>query len=53
MISCVFALLNRTNYPDMTFWAVVSIALSLMSYYGHRELQKRKAKAASSAAPAG
>lgn len=53
VISCVIAVLNRTNFPDMTFWAVVSIALSLMSYYGHRELQKRKAKAASAASPAG
>lgn len=52
VISCVITVLNRTNFPDMTFWAVISIALSLMPYYGHRELQKRKAKTAS-AAPVG
>lgn len=52
VISFLLAFLNRTNFPDMTFWAVVSFALSLMSYYGHRELQKRKAKTTSAPEPA-
>jgi uncharacterized membrane protein YjfL (UPF0719 family) len=52
IISCVLAVLNRAAFPDMTFWAVVSFILGMMSYYGHRELLKRK-KAMPSAAPNG
>lgn len=43
VISCVLAILNRANFPDMTFWAVVSFCLGMMCYYGRRELKNRNA----------
>ena len=46
VIAFVLAFLNRSNFPDMTFWAGVTFVLSAMSYYGHRELKKRQAKSA-------
>ena len=46
IIAAVIALLNRAAFPDLMIWGVIAIALSLMSYYGHRELKKRQAKAA-------
>jgi uncharacterized membrane protein YjfL (UPF0719 family) len=42
IISCLLAVVNRAAFPDMTFWAVVSFILGMMSYYGHRDLMKRR-----------
>ena len=42
IIAGVLAILNRFNFPDMTYWAVISFILSVMSYYGHRDLNKKK-----------
>lgn len=39
---CVLAIITRSDSPDMTFWLVASIVLSLMYYWKHRELQKAK-----------
>ncbi len=41
----LLAILNWSNFPDMKFWFAVALVLSMMSYYGRKELKKRKAAA--------
>ena len=38
-----FAAGSSTSYKDMTIWGVLSLVLAVMSYFGGRELRRRKA----------